>query len=102
MCRFTDEPVVNVTADPASDDTATFCHTLVPRTPLVAPLTSVQPAPGPGTGTDAVFVDAATRSPSPATTELGTCTVQDVPPALAWSAPTKLTWSAIAATLMVC
>src|SRR3954447_18002300 len=99
---LTVEAVVSVTAAPASDDTATFCHTLVPSAPLVADLRSVQPAPGPVTGTDAVFVHAATSKPSPAATVDGMCTVHDVPLLLTWSEPTKLTCGAIAATFTGC
>src|SRR3954465_7523134 len=81
---------VTVTAAPASEETATFFHTVVTWVPATCWPTRVQPA---GLETLVVEFDAISKSPSPPADEVGTCTVHVAafPVGLAWSEPTKLT-----------
>ena len=69
---------VNVTDVPASVPPATFCQTRVTMLAATLELTSDQPVPEGARFAVALLAEALSTSPSPATTDAGTCTDHDV------------------------
>src|SRR5436190_3804638 len=93
---------VNVTELPASVPVATFCHTRVTMLEATFEPTSDHPDPDGLRLAVALFAEALSTRPSPATTALGTCTVHDVALRFLSDSPTKEIGGAIAVTLTVC